>query len=65
MKVLAQGMIDLKLLPGSLDGVIESESYKRFYMHRTSHWLGMDVHDAGEYKRSGEALARRSQPAWC
>jgi Xaa-Pro aminopeptidase len=50
LRVLAQGMIDLKLLSGSLDAVIESESYKRFYMHRTSHWLGMDVHDAGEYK---------------
>jgi Xaa-Pro aminopeptidase len=50
VKMLAQGMIDLKLLHGSVDGVIESESYKRFYMHRTSHWLGMDVHDAGEYK---------------
>jgi Xaa-Pro aminopeptidase len=50
VKVLAQGMIDLKLLHGSVDGVIESESYKRFYMHRTSHWLGIDVHDAGEYK---------------
>ena len=50
LKVLAQGMIDLKLLSGSLDGVIESESYKRFFMHRTSHWLGKDVHDAGEYK---------------
>ena len=50
LKVLAQGMIDLKLLAGSLDAVIESESYKRFYMHRTSHWLGKDVHDAGEYK---------------
>jgi Xaa-Pro aminopeptidase len=53
VRVLAQGMLDLKLLEGSLDGVIESESYKRFYMHRTSHWLGLDVHDAGEY-RSGE-----------
>jgi len=50
LKVLAQGMLDLKLLSGSLDGVIESESYKRFFMHRTSHWLGKDVHDAGEYK---------------
>jgi Xaa-Pro aminopeptidase len=54
VRVLAQGMLDLKLLEGSLDGVIESESYKRFYMHRTGHWLGLDVHDAGEY-RSGEA----------
>lgn len=56
VRVLAQGFIDLKLLEGSLDGVIESESYKRFYMHRTGHWLGLDVHDAGEY-RAGEA--------WC
>ena len=53
VRVLAQGMLDLKLIEGSLDGVIESESYKRFYMHRTGHWLGLDVHDAGEY-RAGE-----------
>jgi Xaa-Pro aminopeptidase len=51
LKVLAQGMLDLHLLHGSLDGVIESEAYKRFFMHRTSHWLGLDVHDAGAYKR--------------
>ncbi|MBI3524788.1 MAG: aminopeptidase P N-terminal domain-containing protein [Betaproteobacteria bacterium] len=50
LKTLAQGMLDLKLLDGSLDGVIESETYKRFYMHRTGHWLGLDVHDAGPYK---------------
>jgi Xaa-Pro aminopeptidase len=50
LRVLAQGLIDMKLLAGSLDAVLESESYKRFYMHRTSHWLGKDVHDAGEYK---------------
>jgi len=53
VRVLAQGMIDLKLLAGSLDEVLEKETYKRFYMHRTGHWLGLDVHDAGEYKRSG------------
>jgi Xaa-Pro aminopeptidase len=56
LRVLAQGMADLKLLAGSLDAVIESESYKRFFMHRTSHWLGKDVHDAGEYK-AGEQWA--------
>lgn len=50
VRVLAQGMLDLKLLIGSLDGVIESGAYKRFYMHRTGHWLGMDVHDVGDYK---------------
>jgi len=54
LKVLAQGMLDLKLLEGSVDGVIESGTYKRFYMHRTGHWLGLDVHDAGEY-REGDA----------
>jgi Xaa-Pro aminopeptidase len=50
VRVLAQGMLDLKLLTGTLDGVIESAAYKRFYMHRTGHWLGMDVHDVGDYK---------------
>jgi len=53
VRVLAQGMLDLKLLSGSLDEALEKESYKRFYMHRTGHWLGLDVHDAGEYKRAG------------
>jgi len=53
VRVLAQGLIDLKLLPGSLDGILEKEAYKRFYMHRTGHWLGLDVHDAGDYKRQG------------
>jgi len=57
VRVLAQGMLDLKLLEGSLAGVIESASYKRFFMHRTGHWLGLDVHDAGEY-RSGEEWCR-------
>jgi Xaa-Pro aminopeptidase len=53
VRVLAQGMLDLKLLPGSLDEVLEKEAYKRFYMHRTGHWLGLDVHDAGPYKQAG------------
>jgi Xaa-Pro aminopeptidase len=53
VKVLAQGLLDLKLVTGSLDEVLEKEAYKRFYMHRTGHWLGLDVHDAGEYKRQG------------
>jgi len=60
VRVLAQGMIDLRLLAGSLDEILEKETYKRFYMHRTGHWLGLDVHDAGEYKRSG--LWRSLQP---
>lgn len=52
--VLARGMIDLGLLKGSFDEVMEKGDYRRFYMHRTGHWLGMDVHDAGEYKLGGE-----------
>jgi Xaa-Pro aminopeptidase len=54
LRVLTRGMVDLKLLTGELDGLIEQEAYKRFYMHRTGHWLGLDVHDAGEYKLNGE-----------
>lgn len=54
LKVLAQGMVDLGLCAGSVDGVLESGDYKRFYMHKTGHWLGMDVHDVGDYKRGGE-----------
>ena len=47
VRVLAQGMIDLGLIAGSLDAAIEGGAYQRFYMHRTGHWLGMDVHDVG------------------
>lgn len=54
LRVIVQGLIDFKLCSGSLDAVLESESYKRFYMHRTGHWLGMDVHDVGAYKVEGE-----------
>jgi Xaa-Pro aminopeptidase len=54
VETLAQGLIDLKLLAGGLAEAVETESYKKYYMHRTGHWLGLDVHDAGEYKRGGE-----------
>jgi len=50
LDVLIQGFIDLKLCTGSRDAVLESGTYRQFYMHRTGHWLGLDVHDAGEYK---------------
>ncbi len=53
LRILAQGLIDLKLCNGSVDAVLESGTYKRFYMHRTGHWLGMDVHDVGAYKLDG------------
>ena len=54
VRVLAQGLLDLKLVAGAVDDVIERGDYRRFYMHRTGHWLGRDVHDAGEYKQAGE-----------
>ncbi len=54
VETLARGFIDLGLCTGSLQEVLEKEDYKRFYMHRTGHWLGLDVHDAGEYKTAGE-----------
>ena len=54
LQVLAQGFIDLGLCHGTVDAVIQSGNYKRFYMHRTGHWLGLDVHDAGEYKQDGK-----------
>lgn len=53
VKVLAQGFVDLGLLRGTLDSVLEQETYRQFYMHRTGHWLGLDVHDAGDYKAGG------------
>jgi Xaa-Pro aminopeptidase len=53
-RILVQGLIDFKLCKGSVDAVLEDNSYKRFYMHRTGHWLGLDVHDAGDYMRKGK-----------
>jgi len=50
LNVLVQGFIDFKLCQGSVEEVLENGSYRQFYMHRTGHWLGLDVHDAGEYK---------------
>ena len=53
-RVLVAGFIDLKLCRGSVDEVLENESYKQYYMHRTGHWLGLDVHDAGDYMQKGK-----------
>jgi Xaa-Pro aminopeptidase len=55
-RVLADGLIDLGLIDGPLDAAMESGSYKRFYMHRAGHWLGMDVHDAGHYQEKGASV---------
>lgn len=49
LHVLVRGLVDLELLDGSVDGAIESEAYRQFYMHGTGHWLGLDVHDVGDY----------------
>jgi len=68
VKVLAQGMLDLGLLDankaGTLDDVIEKRAYFPFYMHRTGHWLGMDVHDCGSYVEPGEVgqVSERKDP---
>ena len=51
---IVQGLIDLGLLEGSVEEVIKTDAYKRFYMHRIGHWLGMDVHDVGDYKIDGQ-----------
>src|SRR5690606_27909932 len=50
VRVLTEGLVELGLLRGDVDGLIESGAYRRYYMHRTGHWLGMDVHDVGDYK---------------
>ena len=54
VSVLVQGLVDLGLLQGEVNELIETEVYKPFYMHRTSHWLGLDVHDVGSYKHNPE-----------
>jgi Xaa-Pro aminopeptidase len=66
VKVLAQGLLDVGLLDrnkvGTVDDVIEQRAYFQFYMHRTGHWLGMDVHDCGSYvepSQVGEVSERR------
>ena len=54
VKVITKGLVKLGILKGQPGKLIKEEAYKRFYMHRTGHWLGMDVHDVGDYKLDGE-----------
>lgn len=54
LKILIQGLIDLNLLKGSVEDNIQNQAYRQFYMHGIGHYLGLDVHDAGEYKLNGE-----------
>ncbi|CAG0983741.1 partial Xaa-Pro aminopeptidase, partial [Myxococcaceae bacterium] len=53
LRSLTEAMIAMGLLSGSVDDLIESGAYKTYYMHRTSHWLGLDVHDVGSYTQDG------------
>ncbi len=53
VRVLTRGLVKLGILKGKPADLIRNEAYRRFYMHRTGHWLGMDVHDVGDYKVGG------------
>ena len=54
VKVITEGLVELGLLKGDVDSLIKDEAFKQFYMHRVGHWLGMDVHDVGDYKIDGK-----------
>jgi Xaa-Pro aminopeptidase len=54
VEVLAQGLVALGLIKGRATTIIKKGRYRKFYVHRTGHWLGMDVHDVGDYKIGGE-----------
>lgn len=56
VRVMVEGLLELGLLQGDLDEIIKEEKYKPFYMHKTGHWLGLDVHDSGFYKVGEEWL---------
>ena len=53
LRAIVEGLVDLKLLSGDVDDLIAQEAYRRFYMHKTSHWLGLDLHDVGNYGSDG------------
>ncbi len=55
VSVAAEGMLELGILTGSLEQVLEEESFKDYYVHNTGHWLGLDVHDVGEYEIDGHS----------
>ena len=54
VRIMVQGLLDLGLMKGDIEQIIETEAYQQFYMHGTGHWLGMDVHDVGSYKAEGD-----------
>lgn len=53
-EVIARGLVDLGIIKGSYKSCLESQSYKQFFMHKSSHWLGLDVHDVGDYQVDGQ-----------
>jgi Xaa-Pro aminopeptidase len=50
LRIITKGLLEIGLLKGNLATLIKEQSYRQFYMHRTGHWLGLDVHDVGDYK---------------
>jgi Xaa-Pro aminopeptidase len=68
VRVLAQGLLDTGIIDrakfASVDDVIAERAYARFYMHRTGHWLGMDVHDVGDYRERGVPVGEDGVPPW-
>jgi Xaa-Pro aminopeptidase len=54
VEALTEGLVDLGILKGKVKNLIKEQAYTRYYMHRTGHWLGMDVHDVGDYKVDGQ-----------
>lgn len=63
VRILVEGLVDLKILKGEIDQLIENDAYQPFYMHSTSHWLGMDVHDAGRYRNGADSI--NLEPGMC
>lgn len=55
IKVLVSGLVDLKILRGDVATLIEEKAYQPFYMHNSGHWMGLDVHDVGEYRKGGKS----------
>jgi len=63
LRVIVEGLIELGIFEGDIDQLIEDDSHRPFFMHGTSHWLGMDVHDVGRYREGEESVALR--PGMC